>query len=260
MCSLAGDLLKYDSQDRNMPNALIHARTRGLVRDATRIDRLGFISRLTTIGAKLNALPLPNDLPIIQRYLMLVGSVFKDDELHKSQYYVFTMPFILKKIMIENHKPKLMAIDIWGKGYQDSSDSPAENLYDQEAIDEMLAFVEKEISNMLSDSDVGIICADILRAYGDNLLVSQPTPVDYDTPVTYSEEVLQMIRNLDIWTKIVIPEEETRSKVQEHLGKLHDFCTLEMEFGETYKPSFKHTRAIHAPQIGMEATQVSNGL
>ena len=54
---------------------------------------------------------------------------------------------------------------------------------------------------MLSDTDIGVISADILRAYGSELLVSTPVPLDYAVPFTYSEEVLQQIRNLSILPK-----------------------------------------------------------
>nr|AVX53393.1 putative capsid [Marmot picobirnavirus] len=123
---------------------------------------------------RLRTFAVPATMPIFQRHFWLCTNIFKDCDVKRSQEYVFVPEYIYY----------LLWEDVKLVGFQP-------NLKDLSTIE---SDINRITNGIFGNNDIGVMSGDILKAYGENGLISIPE-IDsaYHIESVYSPEVLSQI-------------------------------------------------------------------
>lgn len=128
---------------------------------------------------KLSTFKIPSNIHILERWMFLNGTIVKDCDIVKSQFYQFKQGHVFK-----------WNADRDGLTPQDVSNNStySDIIFDFNNI--LAAYVDAE--------DAGIMSGDIMHAYGKNVFTVAPVDINYTFEYLISDEVLGQIKNATI--------------------------------------------------------------
>lgn len=185
MQRLYGLMNVYSSVNRYLPKALIEAQ--GVDFDNLRDNLSNFRYYINNYALQLASLYVPADLPIFKRHYWLYQNVWTDSESAMSQVYMYAPAGF--GTYEEKTSDKGGVIKFNGSyGYGKSS------LWSVPAI---TVFGDTLLQKLIYSEDVGTICGDIRRTYGESHSLI-PTTIDetYSVVPSYNREVLSQIENV----------------------------------------------------------------
>lgn len=189
MCRLYGLLNLYSQINRYLPDALLSANL--VDYKDLRSNMSDFLFYINEFGSLLGSLASPATLPYFKRQAWLYSSVYTDDHSGKSTlfmncpsgFYVYD---------------EANASLVWTP----LSVTPANYI----GFAGIVALGESIIGAILGSQDFWNISADILNAYGNDILTVSPLPVDYLVVPTFDLEVLSQIQNTWITGSISVTQ------------------------------------------------------
>lgn len=194
MQRLYGIINTYSGFNRYMPKALCYA---------LGVDYEDMLNHINDLRAFVNvyntrakSLWVPKELPVFIRHSWLTSNVYKDADDDQAQLYI-TVPIGFYKYIEQD-----------GSGYAEfkqfgiSQDTMGSNGQPYESITGFLKFADitsyaNELMNAVLDSeDIGIMCGDILKAYGEsNLFTLSTIDESYRIDPTFNPEFMTQIEN-----------------------------------------------------------------
>lgn len=143
---------------------------------------------LNELIARTNQIWIPNNFPVIQRWMWLNSNVYVDSAEARAQLYCFRQQYFFKyDPTLTETGGGLVVQKVVG-----TASSPVSWSSYYQAVSAM-------IDALINDEDRGMIFGDILNAYGSERIYSRPPfSSDYTLAPVYSQEVLTQIENLTI--------------------------------------------------------------
>lgn len=192
------------------------ARVYGLLRDAqytnqykpvTMVEAMGFNYNdlvknmaqfryhINSLALRANRIAIPNDVAYVMRHVWMAGSVFLDSSASKAQMYAYVPTHFYTRIeswtvndVAQPPKCELVAPYTY-----------TGNTRNLLSLNDIIAFTDKLLNNILQSESFGITTGDIMKAYGrDKLFALAPIAEDFTVVPVYSQEVLSQIENLDL--------------------------------------------------------------
>lgn len=147
------------------------------------LDNLAqFRAAINTYAVRLNSFYVPNTMPIVQRHAWLVGNIFKDYDVKKSQTYHFV--------------PEVFYTYDDVKGKLNPNFTPYSDLHigSYEGLSGIYTMMNTMINALTTSEDIGIMSGDILKAYGESkILYIESIDESFHIEATYSAEVLSQL-------------------------------------------------------------------
>lgn len=158
------------------------------------IDATNDINHWVTLANKmalaLNTLPVPKGITYFDRCQMLPSTVYVDSPVEKASFYYF-MPARLFKFTYDDE----------GKGMLESVATPfANHTYSNASITpvELEAFFNSLTSDLLNDSDIRYMGADIYKAYDGDLYKIPQIDVKFTQSFVYDPMMNLQLRNATV--------------------------------------------------------------
>lgn len=178
MCRLYGLLNLYSQINRYLPDALLSA---NLVNyNDLRSNMSDFLFYINKFGSQIASLAAPATLPYFKRQAWLYSSVYTDDHSGKSTLF---MNCPAGFYVFDEANAQL----VWTPLSTSSSNYLG--------LAGIMSLGDSIVNNILGCQDFWNISADILNAYGNDILTVSPLPVDYLVVPTFDLEVLSQIQN-----------------------------------------------------------------
>lgn len=184
MQRLYGIMNVYSSVNRYLPKALIDAQ--GVDFDNLRDNLSNFRYYINNFALQLASLYVPADLPIFKRHYWLYQNVWTDSESAMSQIYLYApagFGTYEEKTSEKGGTIKFNGSYQYGKATKWS-------------VPAITVFGDRLLEKLIYSEDVGTICGDIRRTYGEsNSLVPSTIDEAYSVVPAYNKEVLSQIEN-----------------------------------------------------------------
>lgn len=171
------------------------------------------VSDLNLLIAETKQLWVPNTFPVLDRYLWMASNIFQDSDNPKGQYVMYVRGMYLKYDettyktggalipanydFSENTESEYSVWD-FNCNAMDAADFKASALTTGTLTwEQHLQMLRNMIVAIRNSSDRGMICGDILNAYGiDKILTALPLDPNYEVIPGYNPEVMWQIENL----------------------------------------------------------------
>lgn len=180
----------YNRYNRYYPRAIINS----MFENNTAFDDLiqnlaNYYFRINVLINKLSALAIPSGMSVLDRWVWMNSHVWLDANSDKAMV-VYYMPSGMYKF-----NPK--------HANGTSLDYVRFALGNGATFSDILNKVESSLNELMGDEDVGIICGDIIKAFGSDRLVHVDSiPADYTVVPEYNLEVLQQIHHVYTWGNV----------------------------------------------------------
>lgn len=189
MCRLYGLLNLYSQINRYLPDALLTAnRVNQADLKANMSDFLFYINKF---GSQISSLAAPASLPYFKRQAWLYSSIYTDDHSGKSTIF---MNCPAGFYVYDEANAQL----VWNGLSSTPSSFPG--------LAGLITLGDSILNAILGCQDFWNISADILNAYGNDILTVSPLPVDYLVVPTFDLEVLSQIQNTWITGSISVTQ------------------------------------------------------
>lgn len=185
MQRLYGLMNVYSSVNKYLPKALIEAQ--GVDFENLRDNLSNFRYYINNYALQLASLYVPADLPIFKRHYWLYQNVWTDSESAMSQIYMYAPAGF--GTYEEKTSTKGGVIKFNGSyGYGKSS---------MWTVPAITIFGDTLLEKLIYSEDVGTICGDIRKTYGEShSLVPSTIDETYSVVPSYNKEVLSQIENV----------------------------------------------------------------
>lgn len=181
----------YSQKNRYIGDALLHAM--GFVPDDVRRNLSDFRSYINMLIVKASAFATPTTMSIFKRHTWMYSGVFKDEDVDKSQMYMY-VPTYLWRYEETDGTPGYLSVKpvIADLSFTDDGAIKPRNLL----LSQWYGIGDDLISALVNSEDINIMSGDILKAYGDgNIWKIGLIPEDFSTVPIYSGEILDQIHN-----------------------------------------------------------------
>ena len=173
---LARLLNAYDVTNRYTPASLVKAQ-RVDFNDLS-ANQANFMAWITQFASKLRGLPIPNNIPYFANCLYAFSRIYMDGDISKAQYYQFAPAGFG---VYESATSKT--------GSQVAYYAFTSSIGNLASARSIMAFGDRLVNALLGDSLVGLIGAEILRAYEGNLLdIPTLTLMELQSPIVAEKE------------------------------------------------------------------------
>lgn len=193
-----GILTSYSQVNRYTPRALCAAM--GVNFDDFQNNIADFRYYLNTLPTKVSQFAAPAVMPLFKRHAWLFNNIYRDGTTNKSQYYLLNPAGYYT--WEEETEGKV--------GYLKFN--PLTNRTTPLTLADLEQIFETMIDKLLGSQDVGIICGDILKAYGDSGLITlSQIPEDFTVEPVMDLTVLSQIQNATITDCAIMDADLTQS-------------------------------------------------
>lgn len=168
----------YSSQNRYLPNALLASS--GIIPSSLINNLADYRARLNNAILKLNSLTIPNNIPLVQRWVHIYDSYYIDSNTVAPQIFIanpqyfFTRPDDTKSTVT------------WSPNLGFTTPENAMN---------HIQDLENVVGQLLESEDVGTICGDILKAYEGAIVQFPLIPETYTVLPSNSDEIRTQFEN-----------------------------------------------------------------
>lgn len=184
--SLYGARNLYRSENAYLPKAIVTAL--GGNYDSIKADQLKLWGGINTLINQAASLCVPKEFTLFERRAFMFENLYSEGVSWKSQLYGFKPAgFYMFQIEQTSAAPQMVwqnRLDLWPT-------TPT--------VDELLATGTNLINALLADQDTKKLSSLVLRAYGsEGIIKLNEVPLNYETPVVQSLEVLEQIKNATV--------------------------------------------------------------
>lgn len=181
--------------------ALVYSQTNRYYGDmmlrANSVDPASIRSNLANFRAFINmyivkasAFCIPRTMSLYKRHFWMYSNAFKDEDVTKSQFYMYNPAFLYEYQEGESQIGKLVPTEVC---------CAHNGQYIEErklTFDEIRSVADSLLNALQYSEDVNIMSGDILKAYGrENLWTYDLIPEGYGVFPVYSQEILDQIHN-----------------------------------------------------------------
>lgn len=179
----------YNKFNRYYPKAIINSMFENQTAFDKLINRLpDYLFRLNVLINKCSALAIPVGMSVLDRWIWMNSKLWLDAENSKAMV-MYYMPAGIYQFDGTNPAGSTLVFKRWFTG-------------DTSPFD-VLDRIEEALNALITDEDVGIICGDIIKAFGaDKLVTMNSVPVDYVVTPEYSLEVLTQVQHIYTFGKV----------------------------------------------------------
>lgn len=186
---------EYKSENTYMPRAIITAM--GIDYDDIKDHQLDLYGGINTLINQAASLCVPAEFTLFQRRAFMFQNLYTEGLSAKSQLYCFRpMGFYMFGVEATTAQPQMTfqsVLDLWPNG--------------KVTVSELIAFGTNLINSLLANQDVKKLSSLTMRAYGTSgILKLAEMPLNYQTPIIYSLEVLEQIKNATVLSMSGIDE------------------------------------------------------
>ena len=190
---LYGVARTYSVRNKYMPVSYMEALGFNADDILANMANLRYFINLTCV--KINALAVPSNSSYVARHIWMNSHLFADAPGTRFQTYAYVP---------EGH----YAYDETGSphgGYLKFMKKQAKMTYAQ-----IVEFTNNILQPIITSEDMGIMSGDILKAFGDNIVIVHPIAEDYAIGPEYTEEVLMQIHNSRLLGDVVSDDNITQ--------------------------------------------------
>lgn len=202
-----GTIPTYSGLNRYIGKALIQAS--GINYEDVSVNLVKLRTFIDLFRVKVNQFVYaPKDYGFMQRHVFMCQAMYKDSDTVKSQIYVFNPLYFYKwqSFDLGSEGSHLAAIKFGTPNHTGGL-----------TTDELIAYGNSLLEEILSDSDIANIVSLFQRAYGEGGSYQlQPIPDNYTIAPIYSENVLGQIHNASI---VHVPNSYWQGYHNAHLSK-----------------------------------------
>lgn len=167
------------------------------------------LDQLNLLIAEAKQLWIPNTFPVLDRYLWLASNIFMDANTPKAQYFIPVrgMYFMYHETLTKSGGalvPASYNIDPTSTAFYDTifnlnpTDSNISHNFSVLTWEEHCNMLKNMIRALRNSQDRGIICGDILKAYGpEKIIMPEFLSPEYKTVPSYNPEVQMQIENMN---------------------------------------------------------------
>lgn len=179
---LYGEVNKWESGNTYMPE--VYAQAEGVNFSDLRLNRLGLANAISMLIDQASSLRVPKDYTLFQRRAFMFQNIYTEGLSTKSQQYMFVPSgFMIFRLNPDNKSGELHFTSI-----------PA-----NATVSSLLNYGQNMINALLASEDTKKLSSLVLRAFGDaGIIALNDMPLDYKTPLVYSLEVLEQMKNADV--------------------------------------------------------------
>lgn len=179
----------YSQKNRYIGDALLRAM--GFVPNEVRQNLANFRAYINMLIVKASAFCTPTTMSIFKRHTWMYSGVFKDEDVEKSQMYLY-VPDYLYKYNENAGAGKLDPIPVIARSVLDAQGriEPVNNF-----LNTWYTIGDTMINALVASEDINIMSGDIRKAFGDNIWQIGLVNEDFVTVPIYSEEILDQIHN-----------------------------------------------------------------
>jgi hypothetical protein len=154
-----------------------------------------FRAYINNFANRVNAFVVPNNMPIFVRHSWMYSNVYKDEDVRKAQYYLYTPAFLnMFEVDGTTGAGKLVPYPVCCQW--DATNGIA--VKGSIAYNDIRNMGEALLAPLMKMEDFAFISGDLLKAFGDaNVFRLAQIGEDYVTLPTFSEEVLGQIHNTE---------------------------------------------------------------
>lgn len=178
---LYGVMRNYSALNKYTPEVLIKA----MGFNPAGIDICKLRGQLNLLSSKISSLVLPAVLPGLTSEMNLFSQVYVDSENSRAQMYVFYP---------SHYWLYTDAYASTGAGLV-QTETPAAT-YQLWNYEEYLTALNQMADNILASKFMGVMAADIIKAFGDKIYTCPTIPEEYVVYPTYADDFLETINNL----------------------------------------------------------------
>lgn len=175
---LYGVARTYSVRNKYMPVSYMEALGFNAEDILANMANLRYFINLTCV--KINALAVPSNSSYLARHIWMNSHLFADAPGTRFQAYAYVPEG--HYVYNETGSPR--------GGYLKFTAKPAKMTYSQ-----VVEYTNNMLQPIITSEDMGIMSGDILKAFGDNIVVVHPITEDYTIGPEYTEEVLMQIHN-----------------------------------------------------------------
>ena len=180
MSRIYGVMNTYSVTNRYIPDALVHAM--GMNPKEIRTNMADFLYHINMFARRVNALPVPDDLPLFSRYMWMPMNVWMDSESKKAGLFLYTPSYFWQ--YVENDTTGLASYlkpYTWG--------------VTQHTLLDLYTMCNDLVEALLGSQDINNMGSDILKAYEGKIVQLPGIDPGYVVTPQYSAEVLQQFHN-----------------------------------------------------------------
>lgn len=175
-----GVATQYSALNRYLPDSLLHAM--GMNPDSIRDNICGFRARLNQLSSKINSIVIPTGIKFTQFQFERYAAIYADSENSRAQLYLFKP----SGYMLFDDAYSEQGAGLRYKAFTSNS----------MAWTDLLNILDTMATAIISGSVNNLISADILKAFGNEVISIPEIPEDYVTPIVYDMEMLENINNM----------------------------------------------------------------
>lgn len=135
---------------------------------------------INSFAVRLSALAVPNDMYYFTRHRWMSNNIYMDQPSTKAQFYVYVPEGLYQYHINDETKAGELVF---------------KRMMFKMSLDSIIEYGEQLLNAVLGDEDINIMSGDILKAYGNNLVVLPRIDDSYFVSPVYSAEVLSQIHN-----------------------------------------------------------------
>lgn len=173
----------YNKFNRYYPKAIINSMFGNVSAFDNLINNLpAYLFKLNTLINKCSSLAIPKGMSVLDRWAWMNSTIWLDAPNSKSMLFYYIPSGLYKFNATDPTGTKLDFVR-----FNPSMANPMD----------LLSVIEDALNALVTDEDVGIICGDIIKAFGvDNLVTLNSVPTDYVVQPEYSLEVLTQVQHI----------------------------------------------------------------
>lgn len=186
-CRAYGVLTLYNNQNRYAPKEIVNAL--GFNYNDCVNHMADFRYKINAYAARLNALNVPSNFPLLKRHAWLYSSLYLDGTSAKAQIYAFAPAGYRYYNETVTTGSELTYVKIPGVGTGEGGIT----------VDVFGTICDTLVNKLTGSEDIGIISGDILKAFSSANLIKLPTlDENYSVTPVFNEEVLSQFQNATI--------------------------------------------------------------
>lgn len=188
-----GAMLDYNSLNRYQPKAVVEGSGCKFSTAIQSYHKMAFDINL--LIAKIKQIWIPNTMPVFEREFWMCSHVYMDADTPKAQFYMYTPYAVRIYNETADDQGAILNPVLW---LPDISQRPNETGFTAslKTWDQLVTLVDSLITALVDSEDRGLICGDMLKAYGEeNLYRVNFMDIAYSLSPVYDPEVLEQMSN-----------------------------------------------------------------
>lgn len=185
---LYGTLNRFNIMNQYEPKALVKAM--GFNYENMVANLANLRARINQYGYELASFYLPSDINYAKRQIFLYQNIYRDSDVSKSQFYMYTPVGFLK--WIEGEQASGQAVPTHVKLTVPGTGGSFEDI----TFDELSDYMDSILAPLRGSEDVRMMASDLIKAYGmNNAFTFTPISDNYTLDPVYNQEVLSQFEN-----------------------------------------------------------------